>query len=60
MVQCSLLWSAQRIVQSAKEKEKKLRMLSDQKRRVENVNSLIDYHMKKFDHFRISKMKVCR
>ncbi|GAB9475090.1 hypothetical protein Gpo141_00012195 [Globisporangium polare] len=42
---------------SAKEKEKKLRMLSDQKRRVENVNVLIEYHMRKFEEFRLLKMK---
>ncbi|KAE8886655.1 hypothetical protein PF005_g1858 [Phytophthora fragariae] len=42
---------------SAKEKEKKLRMLSDQKRRVENVNTLLDTHMENFDHYRIQKMK---
>uniref|UniRef100_K3X4A2 BAR domain-containing protein n=1 Tax=Globisporangium ultimum (strain ATCC 200006 / CBS 805.95 / DAOM BR144) TaxID=431595 RepID=K3X4A2_GLOUD len=42
---------------SGKEKEKKLRMLSDQKRRVENVNALIDYHLSKFEEFRILKMK---
>jgi hypothetical protein len=36
-----------------KEKEKRLRMLSDQKRRVENVNILIDLHMKKFEYFRL-------
>lgn len=33
-------------------------MLSDQKRRVENVNLLIDYHMRKFEEFRLLKMKV--
>ncbi|ETI56741.1 hypothetical protein, variant [Phytophthora nicotianae CJ01A1] len=43
---------------SAKEKEKKLRMLSDQKRRVENVNALLDTHMDNFDRYRIQKMKV--
>ncbi|ETK96525.1 hypothetical protein F441_00805 [Phytophthora nicotianae CJ01A1] len=42
---------------SAKEKEKKLRMLSDQKRRVENVNALLDTHMDNFDRYRIQKMK---
>ncbi|KAG7393512.1 hypothetical protein PHYPSEUDO_007349 [Phytophthora pseudosyringae] len=42
---------------SAKEKEKKLRMLSDQKRRVENVNVLLDTHMENFDRYRIQKMK---
>lgn len=41
-----------------KEKEKKLRMLSDQKRRVENVNALLDTHMENFDRYRIQKMKV--
>jgi hypothetical protein len=41
-----------------KEKEKRLRMLSDQKRRVENVNILIDLHMKKFEYFRLVKLKV--
>jgi hypothetical protein len=43
---------------SAKEKEKKLRMLSDQKRRVENVNALLDAHLENFDRYRIQKMKV--
>ncbi|KAG2531981.1 hypothetical protein JM18_001491 [Phytophthora kernoviae] len=43
---------------SAKEKEKKLRMLSDQKRRVENVNTLLDAHTENFDRYRIQKMKV--
>ncbi|KAG7401217.1 hypothetical protein PHYBOEH_002401 [Phytophthora boehmeriae] len=42
---------------SAKEKEKKLRMLSDQKRRVENVNALLDAHTENFDRYRIQKMK---
>ncbi|OWY94400.1 hypothetical protein PHMEG_00035889 [Phytophthora megakarya] len=42
---------------TAKEKEKKLRMLSDQKRRVENVNTLLDAHMENFDRYRIQKMK---
>ncbi|KAG4231039.1 hypothetical protein PC116_g20682 [Phytophthora cactorum] len=42
---------------SAKEKEKKLRMLSDQKRRVENVNALLDTHTENFDRYRIQKMK---
>ncbi|EEY61262.1 uncharacterized protein PITG_01525 [Phytophthora infestans T30-4] len=42
---------------STKEKEKKLRMLSDQKRRVENVNSLLDRHMESFDRYRMQKMK---
>ncbi len=35
-----------------------LRMLSDQKRRVENVNTLIEFHMKKFEYFRVAKLKV--
>ncbi|RLN93099.1 hypothetical protein BBJ28_00018804 [Nothophytophthora sp. Chile5] len=43
---------------SAKEKEKKLRMLSDQKRRVENVNALLDTHTENFEHYRVLKMKV--
>ncbi|RLN74182.1 hypothetical protein BBJ28_00019899 [Nothophytophthora sp. Chile5] len=43
---------------SAKEKEKKLRMLSDQKRRVENVNALLDTHAENFEHYRVLKMKV--
>ncbi|KAG6957214.1 hypothetical protein JG687_00010127 [Phytophthora cactorum] len=43
---------------SAKEKEKKLRMLSDQKRRVENVNALLDTHTENFDRYRIQKMKA--
>ncbi|KAL7680986.1 hypothetical protein Plhal304r1_c060g0146001 [Plasmopara halstedii] len=42
---------------SAREKEKKLRMLSDQKRRVENVNALLDLHMVSFDRYRIQNMK---
>ncbi|KAG6598189.1 FAM92 protein [Phytophthora cinnamomi] len=42
---------------SAKEKEKKLRMLSDQKRRVENVNALLETHLENFDRYRIQKMK---
>jgi hypothetical protein len=33
-------------------------MLSDQRRRVENVNGLIDHHMRKFEQFRTAKMKV--
>ncbi|GMF17746.1 unnamed protein product [Phytophthora fragariaefolia] len=45
---------------SAKEKEKKLRMLSDQKRRVENVNALLETHMENFDRYRVKKMKVRR
>ena len=43
---------------SGKEKERKLRMLSDQKRRVENVNALLDIHMESFERYRIEKMKV--
>ncbi|DBA02464.1 TPA: hypothetical protein N0F65_008678 [Lagenidium giganteum] len=46
-----------RVSGAAREKEKKMRMLSDQKRRVENVNALIDQNMKKFEYFRVSKMK---
>uniref|UniRef100_A0AAV1TA30 BAR domain-containing protein n=1 Tax=Peronospora matthiolae TaxID=2874970 RepID=A0AAV1TA30_9STRA len=42
---------------AAKEKEKKLRMLSDQKRRVENVNALLDIHMENFERYRIEQMK---
>ncbi|CAI5732791.1 unnamed protein product [Hyaloperonospora brassicae] len=42
---------------AAKEKERKLRMLSDQKRRVENVNALLDIHMESFERYRIEKMK---
>ncbi|KAJ0402130.1 hypothetical protein P43SY_000445 [Pythium insidiosum] len=42
---------------TTKEKEKKWRMLSDQKRRVENVNALIDHHMKMFEDYRLAKMK---
>eukprot|EP00644_Phytophthora_capsici_P008068 jgi/Phyca11/20153/fgenesh1_pg.PHYCAscaffold_58_\ len=42
---------------SSKEKEKKMRMLSDQKRRVENVNTLLDTHMENFERYRIQKMK---
>ncbi|KAL4136721.1 hypothetical protein KRP22_000248 [Phytophthora ramorum] len=38
-------------------REKKLRMLSDQKRRVENVNALLETHMESFDRYRIQKMK---
>lgn len=53
---CIVLWTQRG--GSAKEKEKKLRMLSDQKRRVENVNVLIEYHMRKFEEFRLLKMKV--
>ena len=41
-----------------KEKERKLRMLSDQKRRVENLNALLDIHMESFERYRIEKMKV--
>ncbi|CAI5744028.1 unnamed protein product [Peronospora destructor] len=37
-------------------KDKKLRMLSDQKRRVENVNALLDTHMENFDRYRTEKM----
>ncbi|TDH72297.1 uncharacterized protein CCR75_003441 [Bremia lactucae] len=43
---------------SAREKEKKLRILSDQKRRVENGNALVNLHMEHFDRFRIENMKV--
>ncbi|TMW57377.1 hypothetical protein Poli38472_003302 [Pythium oligandrum] len=42
---------------SGKEREKKLRMLSDQKRRVENVNALIELHMRRFEQFRTEKLK---
>jgi hypothetical protein len=41
-----------------KEREKRLKLLQDQKRRVENVNALIDFHMKRFEYFRVSKLKV--
>uniref|UniRef100_A0AAV1UAR2 Tyrosine specific protein phosphatases domain-containing protein n=1 Tax=Peronospora matthiolae TaxID=2874970 RepID=A0AAV1UAR2_9STRA len=47
-------WSA------AKEKEKKLWILSDQKLRVENVNALLDIHMANFERYMIEKMKLAR
>ncbi|CAH0476451.1 unnamed protein product [Peronospora belbahrii] len=42
---------------SVKEKDKKLRMLLDQKRRVDNVHALLETHMENFDRYRIDKMK---
>lgn len=38
--------------------EKKTRMLSDQKRKVEHVNDLVDFHMQKLEEFRVRKLKI--
>ncbi|ETV97688.1 hypothetical protein, variant [Aphanomyces invadans] len=46
------------ILQTNKEREKRQRLVQDQKRRVENVNSLVDLHMKRFEYFRVAKLKV--
>ncbi|KDO24027.1 hypothetical protein SPRG_10815 [Saprolegnia parasitica CBS 223.65] len=40
-----------------KEREKRARLLADQKRRVDNVNALLDVHWKRFEFFRVTKMK---
>ncbi|KAF0694485.1 Aste57867_14653 [Aphanomyces stellatus] len=44
-------------LQTNKEREKRLRLVQDQKRRVENVNTLVDYHMKRYEFFRVAKLK---
>ncbi|EQC38199.1 hypothetical protein SDRG_04627 [Saprolegnia diclina VS20] len=41
-----------------KEREKRARLLTDQKRRVDNVNALLELHWKRFEFFRVTKMKV--
>ncbi|OQR86879.1 hypothetical protein ACHHYP_09754 [Achlya hypogyna] len=40
-----------------KERDKRVRLLNDQKRRVENVNSLLDMHLTRFEYYRVTKMK---
>ncbi|CAK4702734.1 hypothetical protein LEN26_009034 [Aphanomyces euteiches] len=44
-------------LQTNKEREKRMRLLQEQRRRAENVNSLVDYHMKRFEFFRVTKLK---
>nr|CCA24031.1 conserved hypothetical protein [Albugo laibachii Nc14] len=40
-----------------RDREKKKRLLADQKRRKENVNQLVAYHLQQFEQFRIIQMK---
>ncbi|OQR93864.1 hypothetical protein THRCLA_08325 [Thraustotheca clavata] len=40
-----------------KERDKRIRLVNDQKRRVDNVNALLDMHLKRFEYFRNVKMK---
>ena len=46
-------------VGKSKASEKKLRMVTDQKRRVANIDVLVDFHFQKLEHFRVAKLKVC-
>ncbi|ETV74033.1 hypothetical protein H257_11347 [Aphanomyces astaci] len=46
------------MLQTNKEREKRQRLVHDQRRRVENVNALVDVHMKRFEFFRVTKLKV--
>ncbi|ETV74035.1 hypothetical protein, variant 2 [Aphanomyces astaci] len=45
------------MLQTNKEREKRQRLVHDQRRRVENVNALVDVHMKRFEFFRVTKLK---
>ncbi|CAH0491769.1 unnamed protein product [Peronospora farinosa] len=56
-IEMQLQLEYEELKQGSAAKEKKLRMLSDQKRRVENVNALLETHMEQFDHYRTETLK---
>lgn len=46
------------IIAKPRAAEKKIRALNDQKRRVENVDALVDYHIQQLELFRLTKLKT--